>query len=47
MLEGVKPGGKSIGDPRVLNKGRVEYVSMAELRDIDDERKVKRELFEI
>jgi len=33
--------------PKIQNKGRLEYVSMAELREIEDERKTKRELLNI
>jgi hypothetical protein len=47
MIEGVAPGKTALGNPKVINKGRVEYVSMAELKEIEDERKAKRELLQI
>lgn len=47
LIEGVKPGKTPLGNPKVINKGRVEYVSMAELKELEDERKAKRELLQI
>ena len=47
QVEGVLPGKQPMGNPKILNKGRVEYVSMAELKEIEDERKAKRELLGI
>ena len=47
QIAGVAPGKPPLGNPKVINKGNVEYVSMGELREIEDERKAKRELLQL